>query len=136
MPLLATAGWVVKRPLLSLVTLKVSVCVTVLSPSLMAVAQLGLVWLVLVLALAAANLPFFSQKLFGLISRPSPKSLGLRLLELLVLYVLSGLVGLFLEKRAGQIVPQTWEFYAITVTLFLTFAFPGFVYRYLLRHRD
>jgi len=55
---------------------------------------------------------------------------------LLALYLLSGLVGLFLENRAGQIVPQTWEFYAITVTLFLTFAFPGFVYRYLLRHRD
>jgi ABC-type microcin C transport system permease subunit YejB len=94
------------------------------------------VWLVLVLALVAANLPFVSQKVFGLISRQSPKSLGLRLLELLALYLLSGLVGLFLENRAGQIVPQTWEFYAITVTLFLTFAFPGFVYRYLLRHRD
>jgi hypothetical protein len=39
-----------------------------------------------------------------------------------------------LEKNAGQISPQTWEFYAITGTLFITFAFPGFCYRYLLKH--
>ena len=41
-----------------------------------------------------------------------------------------------LERRAGQIAPQGWEFYAVTGTLFLTLAFPGFVYRYLLRRHD
>ncbi len=56
--------------------------------------------------------------------------------ELLALYLLVGSVGMLIEKRAGQIAPQTWEFYAITGTLFLTFAFPGFIYRYLLKHRD
>jgi hypothetical protein len=55
---------------------------------------------------------------------------------LVVLYLIAGALGLLLEQRAGQIAPQTWEFYAITVTLFLTIAFPGFVYRYLLKHRD
>jgi hypothetical protein len=40
-----------------------------------------------------------------------------------------------MEKRAGQIGPQTREFYAIAATLFLTFAFSGFVFRYLFRHR-
>ena len=40
-----------------------------------------------------------------------------------------------LEQRAGQIAPQGWEFYAITGTLFVTFAFPGFVYRYLFKKR-
>ena len=64
------------------------------------------------------------------------KSLGMRLLELLALYLVVGATGLLLEQHAGQIAPQTWEFYAITVTLFLTIAFPGFVYRYLLKHRD
>ncbi|MEY4294772.1 MAG: hypothetical protein RLY82_460, partial [Pseudomonadota bacterium] len=29
-----------------------------------------------------------------------------------------------------------WEFYAITGALFITLAFPGFVYRYLLKHRE
>ncbi|MFM2274596.1 MAG: hypothetical protein RL211_468 [Pseudomonadota bacterium] len=65
-----------------------------------------------------------------------PKSLGLRLLELVVFYFLIGGVALLLEKRAGQIADQNWEFYAITASLFITFAFPGFVYRYLLKHRD
>jgi hypothetical protein len=45
-------------------------------------------------------------------------------------------LGLLLENRAGQIAPQGWEFYAITGALFITLAFPGFVYRYLLKHRD
>ena len=66
----------------------------------------------------------------------TPKSLGLRLLELVVFYFLVGGIALFLEKRVGQIAPQNWEFYAITGALFLTFAFPGFVYRYLLKRRD
>ena len=30
---------------------------------------------------------------------------------------------------------QAWEFYAITGTLFVTLAFPGFIYRYLVRRR-
>jgi uncharacterized protein HemY len=94
------------------------------------------VWLVLLLAVAAANLPFFSQKLLGVIPLQKPKSLGVRLAELVVLYLVAGAVALLLEKRIGQIAPQTWEFYAITATFFLTLAFPGFVYRHLLKHRD
>ena len=39
------------------------------------------------------------------------------------------------EHQAGQIVAQGWEFYAVTAALFVTLAFPGFVYRYLLKHR-
>jgi hypothetical protein len=94
------------------------------------------IWLVLLLSLAAANLPFLSTKVLGVLPPKKPKSLGLRALELLVLYFIAGSVGLLLEKRAGQIAPQTWEFYAITFTLFVTFAFPGFVYRYLFKHND
>lgn len=60
----------------------------------------------------------------------------MRLAEMVVLYFVAGGLGLLLEKRAGQIAPQGWEFYAITGTLFITLAFPGFVYRYLVRRRD
>lgn len=94
------------------------------------------IWFVIALALLAANLPFASQRLFGLLAPRSPKTLAVRLGELLVLYVLVGGVGLLFERRAGQIAPQGWEFYAITAALFLTLAFPGFVWRYLWRHRD
>jgi len=44
-----------------------------------------------------------------------------------------GLLAFALEQRAGQVSPQGWEFFAITWALFMTFAFPGFVYRYLLK---
>lgn len=89
--------------------------------------------LVVVLALVFANLPFFTDRLLGLYRLAADKSLGLRLLELFFFYMLTGAAGLGLEHRAGQISPQGWEFYAITFTLFVTFAFPGFVYRYLLK---
>ena len=37
------------------------------------------------------------------------------------------------ESRAGPVYRQRWEFYAVTVCLFLVFAYPGFIYRYLWR---
>ena len=98
--------------------------------------QTASTWLVLVLAFAAANLPFLSQRFLGVVSLPHGKNLGVRLGELVLLYLVVGGIGLLLEKRLGQIAPQGWEFYAITATLFLTFAFPGFVWRYLYTPRN
>jgi hypothetical protein len=100
------------------------------------VSQTVSVWLVVVLAFCGANLPFASTRLLAVFEPSQPKTLGIRLIELILLYLLVGGIGLLLENRAGQIAPQGWEFYAITATLFLTFAFPGFVYRYLFKHRD
>lgn len=91
------------------------------------------VWVVIMAAVLAANLPFLNQWWFGVVPRQLPKSLPLRLLELVVLYFLVGALGLALEQSAGQIYSQGWEFYATTAALFLTLAFPGFVYRYLFR---
>lgn len=97
--------------------------------------QTASIWLVLVAALLAANLPFLNQRLLGVLPLGRPKSLAIRLAELVLLYFLVGGLGLLLEQRAGQIAPQGWEFYAVTGALFLTFAFPGFVWRYLFKHR-
>lgn len=94
------------------------------------------VWFVVGLALVAANLPFVTNRLLGLVPMASSKRLPIRLAELLLYYLLVGGIGLLLEQRAGQIAPQGWEFYAITGALFLTLAFPGFVYRYLFRQRS
>lgn len=90
-------------------------------------------WLVLVVALVAANLPFVNERLFIVGPRRTPKALGWRLLELLLLCGLTIGAGLALEARLGQIQPQRWEFYAAFGCLFLTLAFPGFVWRYLRR---
>jgi hypothetical protein len=65
-----------------------------------------------------------------------PKGLAVRLAELVVMYFIVGGIGLLLEKRMGQIAPQGWEFYAVTGALFITLAFPGFIWRYLVKHRD
>lgn len=97
--------------------------------------QTAAVWLVVIAALLLANLPFISNRLFAVYALNAPKSLAVRLVELVVGYFVVGALGLFLEQRAGQIAPQGWEFYAITGTLFVTFAFPGFVYRYLFKKR-
>ncbi|WP_180683657.1 DUF2818 family protein [Tepidicella baoligensis] len=94
------------------------------------------VWLVIGLALFCANLPFLNDRVLALVPlKIGRKPLWVRLLELLLLYFVVGAVGLALEHHEGQIYPQGWEFYAITAAMFLTFAFPGFVYRYLVRRR-
>ena len=103
----------------------------------MPASQSAFVWLVLLLALVAANLPFLNQRLFAVIALRTPhKLLAVRLAELVVLYFIVGGIGLLLEQRLGRIAPQGWEFYAVTGALFITLAFPGFVWRYLLKHRN
>jgi len=97
--------------------------------------QTASVWVVVLLAFLTANLPFFSNRLFVVLALKTPKNLAARFGELVVWYLLVGGLGLLLEQRAGQIAPQGWEFYAITATLFVTFSFPGFIYRYLFKHR-
>ena len=95
------------------------------------------IWLLIALALVAANLPFANNRLLAVMPlRGGHKALGLRLLELVLLYFVVGGIGLAMEQSAGQISPQGWEFYAVTGALFLTLAFPGFVYRYLGKHRS
>lgn len=90
-------------------------------------------FVVLALAALASNWPFLSNRLLGVIR--CNKTAWWRMAEWLVLYVVVGGIALALEQQQGQIYPQGWEFYAVTVFVFATFAFPGFVYRYLWRHR-
>lgn len=93
------------------------------------------VWLVLLVLLLAANLPFLNERWFAVIPRRAPKTLWMRVGELLLCYLLAIALGLALEQSAGQIASQGWEFYAVTGALFLTLAFPGFVYRYLYKRK-
>lgn len=92
--------------------------------------------MVLLAALLGANLPFLNDRWIGVIRRSAPKTLWMRVGELVLCYFLVGAIGLGLEKSAGEIYPQGWEFYATTATLFLTLAFPGFVFRYLFKNKN
>jgi hypothetical protein len=88
---------------------------------------------VLGLAIVAANVPFLSNRRLMLVSPTlhADKAFWTRLLEWLVGYVLVGLMGRWFESHLGEIYPQTWEFFAASLFLFATLAFPGFVWCYL-----
>jgi len=93
-------------------------------------------WLIVLLAVAAANLPFVNQRLFALAPLgAAKKSVWIRIGELIVLYFIVGALGFLLEARAGNRFDQGWQFYAITFCLFMVFAFPGFTFQYLVKRR-
>ncbi len=93
------------------------------------------VWVLIIVAFVAANLPWMTERLF-LVFKPrgGTKRFWMRLVEWLVLYVLVGVFAAGLEmKITGDIHPQDWEFYVVVFCLFLIFALPGFIYRHELK---
>ncbi len=92
--------------------------------------------LLLVVALVTANLPWLTSRFLLFIPLPRGKNEWLRLLEWLIFYFLTGLLALGFEQRwTGGIHEQKWDFYVITFSLYLVFAFPGFIYCHLLQRR-
>jgi uncharacterized membrane protein len=88
--------------------------------------------ILLLIAFLVANLPWFSNRLFYVIPlKHQPKAFGWCVLELVVLYFVMGAIAFYTERSTmGQVADQNWEFYAVTGSLFIVFAFPGFVYKY------
>jgi hypothetical protein len=98
------------------------------------------IYVLVFLALVGANLPFLTERVFAVLpfrraGAIVAKPFWLRFVELVVLYLLIGLIGRGFEASLGNVFPQGWQFYAITFVLFLVLAFPGFVHRYLMRKR-
>lgn len=94
------------------------------------------IWVVLVVALVAANAPYLSSRVLLVGPRRDRKAGGWHLLEVVLMGLLTLAVGFALEARLGQRFPQGWEFYAAALALFVTLGFPGFVWRYLRRSRS
>lgn len=95
------------------------------------IAQLLMASAVFVLVMVAVfALPVFSYRKLTI-----QKSFFTRLVETTVLYGFVGLLGVGFESSLGNVFPQRWEFYAITYSLFIILAYPGFVMRYLLKRR-
>jgi len=63
------------------------------------------------------------------------KHIGWCLLEMLVWYAVVGFIAYALEASIGNVFAKRWEFFAITISLFFVAAFPGFTWRFLLKHR-
>ncbi|PSJ80336.1 DUF2818 family protein [Neisseria iguanae] len=92
-------------------------------------------YILLLLALIFANAPFLTHKLLAVIP-VTQKHFGHHLLELSIGFGLTAALAYLLESRAGDVHPQEWEFYAVSVCLYLIFAFPCFVWRYFWNARN
>lgn len=62
------------------------------------------------------------------------KNIGIHLLELAVFACFVVAIGFFIEAYYANRFVQSWQFYAISVCIFLLLAFPGFTWRHLMRH--
>jgi Ca2+/H+ antiporter len=88
-----------------------------------------------VLGFAAASLPFFASRWALVFKRAATKPFLMYALESLFLFAFVVIAFLVWESRQGQRAAQDWEYYAVMICLWLVAAFPGFVWRFLLRHR-
>ena len=87
----------------------------------------------LIFSILMANFPWLSDKLFC-IRQIAHKSGWFRWFECLCWYVLTFSVGFALEyKIMGTNTAQNWEFYVVTICLFVVFALPSFIYHYDLK---
>jgi hypothetical protein len=95
----------------------------------------GAVITLFLVALCLANLPWLNERLFLFFSPAGGhKQLWICLLEWFVYFVIWLVLAFGVEKKLmGEITRQGWEFYVITICLFVVFALPGFIYRYDLR---
>ena len=93
------------------------------------------VWLLIFLAVAAANLPFISERVLAMVPVKGwlKKPGWIVVAELLGLYVVMGLIGYGFETALVNPFPRGWEFYVTALCIFLVLGFPGFIYRYLLK---
>ena len=90
----------------------------------------------MVIALMAfcANFPYFTESVLGFFRlKQAVKSPFVRIAELTLLYFLVLGVAYVIESSIGNAFAQGWQFYAVTVCLYLVLGFPGFVHRYLRR---
>ena len=96
-------------------------------------------WLIIVILLLGANLPFLTSRYLGIVKvnsnthKNNYKSLAIVGVELLSSYIIVGSIAAYVEYNLGTLFIQRWEFFAATLALFITCAFPGFTWRYLRR---
>ena len=79
--------------------------------------------------------PFSPKRGLGIIPLKR-KTILHHIAELALGFIIIAAISYVLESRSGSVHRQDWEFYAVTVCLFLVAAFPGFVWRYFWQERD
>ena len=101
------------------------------------------VLILFVVTLVAANIPFISDKVLLVLEAKHEKKFWLRALEWFLMYLIVMAIAIGLEiKLHGNAYANVWEvwnfsthweFYSITLCLFVVFALPGFIYLYDLK---
>lgn len=87
---------------------------------------------VLLAGFVLASLPLLNKRgLFALPLLKTNKAGWLRLVEFLCAYGLWLLIARFFESQLGPIAHQDWQFYTITLMLFVIAAFPAFAWKVL-----
>lgn len=96
-----------------------------------------------IISIIAANIPFLTDKVLLIFGSNQQKSFWLRFAEWFLMYLIVMAIAIGLEtKLYGEAYKpvwefwnfsQNWEFYFITICLFLVFALPGFLYHYDLK---
>lgn len=89
----------------------------------------------LLIGVVLANWPFFSGRLLLVGPSRPERGFGWRLLEVLLLGAALVFVGFVWEDHMGRRHEQGWAFYVTMLCLMVTFAFPGFAWRFLRRQR-
>lgn len=76
----------------------------------------------------AANLPWLLDRSIVFFLKPH-KTILFRWLEWFVFYLLCGFLAILFEQKVmGEAFSQGWEFYVVSLCLFVVFALPGFIY--------
>jgi len=101
------------------------------------------VLILFIIALIAANIPFLTDRVLLVLKADSNKSFWLRFTEWFLMYVVVMAIAIGLETKLHGTAyakvwevwnfSQNWEFYSITLCLFVVFALPGFLYHYDLK---
>ncbi|WP_198266164.1 DUF2818 family protein [sulfur-oxidizing endosymbiont of Gigantopelta aegis] len=96
-----------------------------------------------IVTVIAANIPFLTDKVFLVQEAKGNKPFWLRFSEWFLLYIIVMAIAIGLETKLHGAAyakvwefwnfAENWEFYAITLCLFVVFALPGFIYQYDLK---
>jgi len=96
-----------------------------------------------IITLIAANIPFISDRILLVRETNDNKKFWLRAIEwfLMSIVVMAIAIGLEIKLHGSAYsnvwefwnFSQHWEFYSITLCLFIVFALPGFIYHYDLK---
>ncbi len=101
------------------------------------------VLILFIISLIAANIPFLTDRVLLVLKARSDKGFWLRFSEWFLLYIVVMAIATGLETKLHGAAyarvwevwnfSQHWEFYSITLCLFVVFALPGFLYHYDLK---